>query len=81
MGDKVPCPICDAASDGGYSIGDSTVFKCLHCGGYRLAGTVIALLEKGTLRKPDPKAFLDLVRRKRGSSREYPVIIPADLGG
>jgi hypothetical protein len=81
MAHKVPCPICGAASDGGYSIGDSTVFKCLHCGGYRLAGTVIALLEKGALRKPDPKAFLDLVRRKRGSSREYPVIIPADLGG
>ncbi len=81
MDDKVPCPICGAASDGGYNIGDSTVFKCPQCGGYRLAGTVITLFEKGTLRKPDPKAFLDLVRRKRGNTREYPVIIPADLGG
>jgi len=42
---------------------------------------VITLFEKGALRKPDPKAFLDLVRRKRGNAREYPVIIPADLGG
>jgi len=79
MADKLPCPICGAASDGGYNIGDSTVFKCPQCEGYRLAGTVIALFEKGTLRKPDPKAFLDLVRRKRGNSREYPAISESDL--
>src|SRR5260370_7559866 len=81
MADKVPCPICGTAADGGYHIGDSTVFKCPQCGGYRLAGTVSALFEKSTPRKPDPKAFLDPVRRKRGNSRQYPVIIPADPGG
>src|SRR2546430_16599603 len=81
MADKVPCPICGAASDGGYHIGDSTVFKCPQCDGYRLAGTVITLFENGKLKKPDRKAFRALVQRKRGNSREYPVIIPADLGG
>src|SRR2546427_2927925 len=81
MADKIPCPICGAASNGGYHIGDSTVFKCPQCDGYRLAGTVITLFENGKLKKPDRKAFRALVQRKRGNSREYPVIIPADLGG
>ena len=81
MADKVPCPICGAASDGGYHMGDGTVFKCPQCDGYRLAGTVITLFENGKLKKPDRKAFRALVQRKRGNSREYPVIIPADLGG
>ena len=78
---KVPCPVCGAASDGGYSIKDDILFNCPKCGGYRLAGTAIALLENGTLQKPDPKRFRDLVSRKRGNSTEYPVITSGDLGG
>ena len=78
---QIVCPICGAASEGGYALGDSTVFICPSCGGYRLAGTTITLLEKGTLRRPDPKWFLDLVRRKRGNSSEYPLITSDDLEG
>ncbi len=50
------CLVFHSVSDGGHHIGDSTVFKCPQCGGYRLAGTVMALLEKGTLRLPDPQS-------------------------
>lgn len=79
--EHVPCPVCGSASEGGHSIGDSTVFICPQCGGYRLSGTAIALFEKGTLQKPDPRLFRDLVRRKRGTSSEYPTITSGDLGG
>jgi len=79
MTPKVHCPACGAACGGGHAIGDSTVFICPQCGGYRLAGTVITLLEKGTLRKPDPTVFRDPVRRKRGKSTEYPGITQGDL--
>ena len=41
----------------------------------------MALLEDGTLQKPDPKWFRDLVARKRGNSTEYPVITSDDLSG
>ena len=75
------CPVCGAASDGGYSIGDDTLFICPRCGGYRVSGTAIAMLEKGTLRRPDPERFRDLVKRKRGASSEYPAITSGDLGG
>jgi hypothetical protein len=76
----VQCPVCGAASDGGYSIGDDILFICPKCEGYRLARTAITLLENGTLQKPDPKRFRDLVSRKRGTSTEYPVITSGDLG-
>jgi hypothetical protein len=79
--EKVQCPVCGAASDGGHKILDSTVFICPNCGGFRLAGTAIALLENGSLQKPDPKRFRELVSRKRGKSTEYPVITSGDLGG
>jgi Zn-finger nucleic acid-binding protein len=79
--EKVQCPVCGAAADGGYSVGDDTLFICPKCGGYRLAGTAIELLENGTLQKPDPKRFRDLVSRKRGKSTEYPVITSGDLRG
>jgi len=46
-----------------------------------LAGTVVALFEKGPLAKPDPAAFRDLVKRKRGTSTEYPVITQYDFVG
>ena len=78
---EVQCPVCGTASGGGYHIGDDTLFLCLKCGNYRLAGTAIDLFEKGTLKKPDPIWFRDLVKRKRGSSTEYPVITHFDLGG
>lgn len=75
------CPICGAVCKGGHKIGDSTVFICDRCGGYRLAGTAIALLEVGTLQPPDSEWFRDLVKRKRGTSTEYPLITSGDLGG
>jgi hypothetical protein len=77
----LPCLICGAAASGGYSIGDDVTIICPKCGGYRLAGTAIAMLDNGSLTRPDPTTFADLVRRKRGSSSEYPVILPGDLGG
>ena len=74
------CPICAAVCEGGHAIGDSTVFICPQCGGYRLAGTAVALLKKGTLQPPDPEWFRDLVKRKRGASADYPLITSGDLG-
>lgn len=81
MTDQVRCPICDSSAQGGHSVGDTTVFICPRCGGYRLAGTAMRLLELGTLSRPDPEAFRELVARKRGASAEYPVITSGDLGG
>ena len=77
----MPCPICGAAAGGGHALGDSTVIICPQCGGYRLAGTVFTLFENGTLAKPTPAAFREVVKRKRGQSTEYPVITQYDLGG
>jgi hypothetical protein len=45
--EKVKGPMCGAAAGGGHKILDSTVFICSNCGGFRLAGTAIALLENG----------------------------------
>ncbi len=77
--EQVQCPVCGAAAGGGHAIGDSIVFICPRCGGYRLSGTAITLFEKGTLQKPDTTWFRDLVQRKRGNSTEYPVIAETDL--
>ncbi len=81
FGGSVDCPICGVAASGGHNIGDSTVIICTQCGGYRLSGTAIALLEKGTLKKPDPAKFREVVKKKRGKSSEYPLITQGDLGG
>lgn len=78
---QLQCSVCGTASKGGHHIGDSTVFNCPKCGDYRLSGTVITLFEKGTLKKPSPEAFRDLVKLKRGSSTEYPVITQYDIEG
>lgn len=75
------CPMCRESAEGGHAIGDSSVFICPRCGSYRLAGSAMALLEAGTLQRPDPDWFRDLVERKRGKSTEYPVITSGDLGG
>lgn len=75
------CPICREAVEGGHAVGDSTVFICPRCGGYRLAGTAMALLKAGTLQQPDPEWFRDLVKRKDDETTEYPLITSADLGG
>jgi len=74
------CPICGAKASGGHHVGDSTVIVCPHCGGYRLSGTVITEFENGRLKEPDPDKFKELVKRKRGKSTEYPVIMTYDLG-
>jgi len=46
-----------------------------------LHGTAIALFENGKLQKPDAKWFRDLVKLRRGSSIDYPLITHVDLGG
>ena len=79
MATHINCPMCGTPSDGGYYLGDDTVFICPRCGGYRLAGTAIAMLEMGILRKTDPERFRDLVERKRGDSDEFPTITSYDL--
>jgi hypothetical protein len=76
---RVTCPICDAACGGGDAIGESTVFVCPQCGGYRLAGTVITLFENHSLARPDSLSFRDLVKRKRGTSPDYPMITSANI--
>lgn len=77
----VRCPICETDSGGGYAVGDAALYVCPGCGGYRLAGTASTLLETGRLPKPTPEQFRDLVKRKRGTSTDYPVITSGDLGG
>lgn len=71
---QTTCPVCGGAAEGGHHMGDTTVFMCPRCGGYRIARTALTLLELGTLQRPDPKWFADLVERKRGDSTAYPVI-------
>lgn len=75
------CPICRAPATGGQAIGDSTVFICPNCGGYRLSGTVTALLRLRTVEPMDPGTFRNLVARKRGRSPDYLLITAGDLGG
>lgn len=77
----IECPICGTAAEGGHHIGDSTVFICPRCGGYRLSGTVVQLLENDTVELPSPDDFKELVAQKRGASNEYPVILEDDLNG
>lgn len=74
------CPVCREEAEGGHAVGDSSVFICPRCGGYRLAGTAMALLEAGTLQQPDPVWFRGLVKRKGDKTTEYPLITSADLG-
>ena len=75
------CPICGTASKVGPGTGDNTVIICPQCGGYKLSGTAETMFEKGTLKKPDPVKFREIVKRKRGKSTEYPLITQGDLGG
>ena len=75
------CPVCRSPAGDGKHVGDNTQFECPNCGGYRLAGTVLALIERGTQNKlPTPQAFKELVAKRRGNSKEYPVITSYDLG-
>lgn len=67
-------------AQGGHLVGDSKVYICPHCGGYRLAGTVESMLVAGSVPKPSPAAFRDLVKRKRGDWFDYPLITTNDLG-
>jgi hypothetical protein len=78
---QLQCPVCRAAAGGGYHLGDNTVFLCPDCGDYKLAGTAMRLFELGSLKKPDPEWFRNLVRQKRGDSADYPLITSFDLGG
>lgn len=80
MAETVRCPICGSSATGGHKVGDSTVYECPNCGGYRLAGTVEKLLAIEGVHRPSPDAFRALVRAKRGNSTEYPVITSHDLG-
>ena len=80
MADTVLCPICGSVAKGGYDVGDSTLYECPNCGGYRLAGTVVKLLAIEGVHRPSPEAFRALVKAKRGKSSEYPVITSHDLG-
>jgi hypothetical protein len=75
----ITCPICERSASGGHHVGDTTVIVCSSCGEYRLAGTAFALLENGTLEKPDPAWFKDLVARRRAGSPDYPIITSYDL--
>lgn len=78
---RAPCPICNADAETGPSTGDFELFICPTCGGFRIAGTALTLLRNGTLTKPTPKRFAEIVREKRGTSTEYPIITQHDLGG
>ena len=81
MDAEIQCPVCNAPAKGGHYVGDSTIFVCPNCGGYRLAGTVMQLIENGTIRLPDPDIFRGLVAKKRGTRSDYPTITSYDLGG
>lgn len=81
MAQTTTCRACEATVEGGYHIGDSTAFDCPNCGGHRLSGTLMTLIENGTRHLPERKAFAALVRRKRGDSTEWPVITEYDLDG
>lgn len=75
------CPICGSAATSGASTGDSTLYVCPQCGGYKLAGTVETLFANGKLQKPTPERFRQVVAKKRGASSELPVITSFDIGG
>lgn len=73
------CISCGEACEGGHHDGDTIVFVCPSCSGYRLSETAFSLLESGILEPPYPADFRQLIRTKRGDSGEYPVITRRDL--
>ena len=73
------CPVCEKPAKCGLTRGDGELVECEDCGTYNISGTVLELLENGTLGRPDPKKFKALVEKKRGSSEEYPWITEDDL--
>lgn len=77
----VQCPICGGPARTALPTGDATVFTCSTCGGYRLAGTALDMLRQGTLNQPDARQFAELVKTRRGTSPDYPIITSGDLGG
>jgi Zn-finger nucleic acid-binding protein len=77
----VRCPICEATIRESQPAGDATLFVCPRCGGYRLSGTAMRMLELGSLQRPQPQRFAELVKQKRGRSSDYPTITSGDLGG
>jgi hypothetical protein len=75
------CPICGAYAEREPPTGDAARIRCRHCGSYRISGTAVQLLSLGTLKKPDPQTFAELVARKRSADDDYPLITSGDLGG
>ena len=76
------CPICKTEADGGHHLGDTTVFICPQCGGYRLTENAIVELQNSTLPTPKPSEFAALVSQRRNESEapeEYPKITTDDL--
>ena len=75
------CPICDERAEHDLPKGDASVILCGGCGHYRIADTVLVLFANGTLERPSPEKFRELVKRKRGDSSEYPLITEDDVKG
>ena len=73
------CPICDARAKHELPTGDASVILCDRCGCYKIADTVLVLFDNGSLERPMPEPFRELVRRKRGDSSEWPTITQYDL--
>lgn len=79
MATKRQCPICGAPAKEYEPTGDSTTIVCPSCGGYKLSGTAVTLLENGNATAPAPEIFRAIVQRKRGKSAEYPTITSYDF--
>ena len=81
MSDTV-CPICEAEADGGDQVGDTTLFICLECGGYRLARSALTEFQNSSRTPPTQSPFAKLVaQRRKELGKEYPVITTYDLDG
>jgi hypothetical protein len=76
------CPICKTEStEQLLGTGDNTIFRCPLCTNYKLAGRAVLELQSGVLTVTNIEAFRELVRQKKGTSDEYPLITPDDISG
>ncbi len=72
------CP-CGGAAEWGDRLEDgSKVVLCPGCGSYRLSVSAESVFLKGSV-IPDPATFRSLVKQKRGTSKDYPLITEDDL--
>lgn len=79
-GYHMQCPVCKAEpTEQKLGTDDNVIFICPQCGGYRLSTHALRDLQNNTSSRVNVDKFRDLVRQKKGTSSEYPLIDQTDM--